>query len=177
MEDNSDLSPGAMTGYFERVDCVWVATRDHELCFRRFCDGFERTEAAGGVVVDSQDRVLMIFRRNRWDLPKGHVEPGESNSEASLREAEEETGLKGLQTGSHITDTWHFYDTYGRWEMKRTRWYEMRYDGKETPVPQQEEDITVARWMDGADLQKAGDSSYGTVRDVLVAAGRIRRSG
>ena len=29
----------------------------------------------------------------RWDLPKGHVDPGETNLEAALRELEEETGI------------------------------------------------------------------------------------
>ena len=30
---------------------------------------------------------------DRWDLPKGHVDPGESNLECALRELEEETGI------------------------------------------------------------------------------------
>lgn len=30
---------------------------------------------------------------NRWDLPKGHVDAGESNFECALRELEEETGI------------------------------------------------------------------------------------
>ncbi|MEL7161300.1 MAG: NUDIX domain-containing protein, partial [Bacteroidota bacterium] len=34
--------------------------------------------------------------RNRWDLPKGHVDPGETNLECALRELEEETGVKDL---------------------------------------------------------------------------------
>lgn len=30
---------------------------------------------------------------DRWDLPKGHVDPGETDMEAALRELEEETGF------------------------------------------------------------------------------------
>ncbi len=30
---------------------------------------------------------------NRWDLPKGHVDPGETNLECAYRELEEETGI------------------------------------------------------------------------------------
>ncbi|MCH2209804.1 MAG: NUDIX domain-containing protein [Fuerstiella sp.] len=30
---------------------------------------------------------------DRWDLPKGHVDPGESDLECALRELEEETGF------------------------------------------------------------------------------------
>ncbi len=31
--------------------------------------------------------------RDRWDLPKGHVDPGETDLECALRELEEETGF------------------------------------------------------------------------------------
>ncbi len=32
--------------------------------------------------------------KDRWDLPKGHVDPGESDLEAAFRELVEETGIK-----------------------------------------------------------------------------------
>ena len=31
---------------------------------------------------------------DRWDLPKGHVDPGESNKQCALRELKEETGIR-----------------------------------------------------------------------------------
>ena len=31
--------------------------------------------------------------KSRWDLPKGHVDPGETDLECALRELEEETGI------------------------------------------------------------------------------------
>lgn len=34
---------------------------------------------------------------NRWDLPKGHVDPGESDLECAFRELEEETGIEASQ--------------------------------------------------------------------------------
>jgi 8-oxo-dGTP pyrophosphatase MutT (NUDIX family) len=56
--------------------------------------------AAGGVLVDDEGRVLLIEREVRRDgdcrhevrLPKGHVEAGETDAEAALREVCEETG-------------------------------------------------------------------------------------
>jgi 8-oxo-dGTP pyrophosphatase MutT (NUDIX family) len=56
--------------------------------------------SAGGVVVDEAGRVLLIERevlrtgdcRHEVRLPKGHVEPGETDAEAAQREVCEETG-------------------------------------------------------------------------------------
>jgi 8-oxo-dGTP pyrophosphatase MutT (NUDIX family) len=36
---------------------------------------------------------LLMRHKDRWDLPKGHVDPGESEMECALRELKEETGI------------------------------------------------------------------------------------
>lgn len=55
-------------------------------------------QAAGGVVVDKNDHVLVLRRPSRSEvrLPKGHVEKGESHLEAALREVAEESGYLDL---------------------------------------------------------------------------------
>lgn len=42
---------------------------------------------------DPIESFLLMKHRTRWDLPKGHVDPGESDVECALRELEEETGI------------------------------------------------------------------------------------
>jgi 8-oxo-dGTP pyrophosphatase MutT (NUDIX family) len=68
-------------------------------------DRLRRVEetSAGGLVVDGSDaeaRAALIGRldrrgRLRWSLPKGHVEAGETNEDAAVREVAEETGITG----------------------------------------------------------------------------------
>lgn len=42
---------------------------------------------------DAKREFLLMRHRDRWDLPKGHCEQGESFLETALRETEEETGI------------------------------------------------------------------------------------
>jgi bis(5'-nucleosidyl)-tetraphosphatase len=37
---------------------------------------------------------LLMQHTNRWDLPKGHQDPGETLAATALRELEEETGIR-----------------------------------------------------------------------------------
>ncbi|HUG69698.1 MAG TPA: NUDIX domain-containing protein [Pirellulaceae bacterium] len=48
-----------------------------------------------GVVVFKREPLSFLLMRHptRWDLPKGHVDPGEHDLECALRELEEETGI------------------------------------------------------------------------------------
>jgi 8-oxo-dGTP diphosphatase len=52
--------------------------------------------AAAAVIFDSERRVLLVkenYAQRRWSLPGGAVEPGESDEQAVIREAAEETGV------------------------------------------------------------------------------------
>jgi 8-oxo-dGTP pyrophosphatase MutT (NUDIX family) len=57
--------------------------------------------AVTAVVTDDQGRLLLIHRtdNNRWALPGGGIEVGESVSQAVVREVREETGIDVKITG------------------------------------------------------------------------------
>ncbi len=55
---------------------------------------------AGGILLMTQHpprQFLLMRHRDRWDLPKGHSEPGESPLQTALRETHEETGITAQQ--------------------------------------------------------------------------------
>ena len=144
---------------------IAVITPDPDKTLSSLLAQFVTVEAAGGVVRDSGGRTLMIRCRGRWDLPKGHVESGETPARAALREVEEETGI-AVSLGEKIGCTLHCYDTYGRWEAKRTHWWTMT-PAAGTLAPQREEGITEAVWCDAAMLEENLSHSYSTIIDLF----------
>ena len=76
--------------------------------------------SAGGFVVSKTDSsmVALMARFNRggkleWCIPKGHLEPGESNEQAALREVFEETGLKAEIT-DYLGDVSYTFNQKGK---------------------------------------------------------------
>jgi 8-oxo-dGTP pyrophosphatase MutT (NUDIX family) len=85
--------------------------------------------AAGGVCIREDGLMIVGLRRGGWRLPKGRLEPGESDEAAAIRELGEETGraveiVAPIGVRRHLTRT----DTGAR-APKRTRFYLMRDRG------------------------------------------------
>ncbi|MCX8189764.1 MAG: NUDIX domain-containing protein [Candidatus Diapherotrites archaeon] len=60
----------------------------------------KKEKSAGAIVFfDSKPRVFLVlhYAKGHWDFPKGHVEKGESEQEAMLRELLEETGISDFE--------------------------------------------------------------------------------
>jgi len=57
-------------------------------------------EKSCGLVIFRDDNprlyLLLHYPAGHWDFPKGHVEPGESERDAAVREGQEETGLRNV---------------------------------------------------------------------------------
>ena len=146
---------------------VAVVTPLPELAFEALRAEFKCVEAAGGVVTNVAGDLLMIHLRGRWDLPKGHVESGESSREAALREVEEETGIRAEAVGDEpLVCTYHTYNTYGAWELKRTTWWAMHSEGGK-PKAQSEEGITSVEWCERATLRERLKTTYPTIKRLV----------
>ena len=113
--------------------------------------------------------MLAIFRRGKWDLPKGKVEKGEFYKQTALREVQEECGLSRIELGQRLPDTYHTYSENGKNILKRTVWYEMLLTGEEVPVPQTEEDITDFMWFDYQSVSEIMKNTYESLKDTIIA--------
>jgi 8-oxo-dGTP pyrophosphatase MutT (NUDIX family) len=129
-------------------------------------------EAAGGVVFTNSDEILLIFRRGKWDLPKGKVDPGETIMECALREVMEETGLQTLTLMNKIGSSFYCYRENGQAVFKQVQWFKMIAANNDNLVPQAEEDITELKWVSVNDLEPYLQNTYATIKDVLLLAQR-----
>lgn len=144
------------------VNLVVVCKRPLTKVLRYLLNTFEFRKAAGGVVSNAADERLMIFRNGRWDLPKGHVEKGETIRYAAVREVQEETGVRDVAADRCIAKTYHIYNMDGRWILKQTAWYDM-YSAAAALTPQTEEGIEKAVWVTKEQMYKNLATSYSSL--------------
>lgn len=155
----------------DEIEALQVIHEDLEMLWNDFKSCFTQINAGGGLVRNPQGELLFIFRRGKWDLPKGKADGKEKIMETALREVREECGIKALEAGQKITDTYHSYYIGEEPVLKKTTWFEMYHDGNENPSPQLEENITRVRWADSADLDFLIENTFPSILDVLAKAG------
>lgn len=108
-----------------------------------FKSNFKIEKAAGGLVYNDKEELLFIHRLDKWDLPKGHIEKGESKKEAAIREVEEECGISGLEIIEKLPISYHMFIRKGKMVLKITHWYRMYSVYKGGLVPQTNEGIDL----------------------------------
>ena len=114
-------------------------------------------EAAGGLVCNRNHHILLMFKRGKWDMPKGRIEENSAREESALREVQEETGLniKKLTIQAKLVSTWHTTRHNNVKYLKKTHWYLIDYDGNDDDTdPQVKEGIIECRWVHLSDLSE-----------------------
>lgn len=117
--------------------------------------------AAGGIVLDTEGRVLLVHRPryDDWTLPKGKLDAGEALSACALREVHEETGYR-CRLGEPAAAT-SYVDHQGR--RKQVRYWHMRVaDGAFEP----NDEVDACEWVEPA--AAAARLTYPHDREALV---------
>ena len=106
--------------------------------------------AAGGIVMNKNNEVLLIHRRGKWDLPKGKLDCGETIEDTAVREVSEEVGIpiKKLKVKNYIGPTTHVFIKNNGWQTKLTEWFLMKTNYKGEIKVDQEEGIDNYKWME-----------------------------
>jgi len=134
-----------------------------------FFKKFTIVKAGGGFVTNENSEVLMMFRRGKWDLPKGKLDKKETIDECAIRETEEETGLKNVELVAPLITTYHTYHEGTRFVLKETTWFRMKVSGEQKLIPQTTEQISKLEWVNKTALEKYLKNSFPSVIDVLKA--------
>ncbi len=120
--------------------------------------------AGGGLVYNTKNEILFIYRNKKWDLPKGKANKGEDIETTALREVEEETKVQGLEIVSFLQTTYHVLKRNNKYRLKETHWFEMKTDYDGELIPEREEGIKKAKWKNFEKTQKALKNSYANIK-------------
>lgn len=154
-----------------KIETLYLFHHDIERLRKDFRKCFISVPAAGGLVRNKNGKFLMIYRRGKWDLPKGKLEKKESIDAAALREVEEECGIHDINIVRPLLSTYHTYKYKKGLALKKTSWFEMLYTGNKTPKPQISEDIQKVKWVKAKNLEQYLEVSFPAIRDVFNSFG------
>ena len=136
-----------------------------------------REPTAGGVVYrrgkNGKTEILLIQdAKNRWTIPKGHIEDGEKADETAEREIGEETGLKEMKVESWLGKINFRYRRQNSLVLMTTQIYMVRALG-DTNDLQKEDWMNGIKWFDSTEaLDKIEYEDIGKL--ILLALKRIR---
>jgi 8-oxo-dGTP pyrophosphatase MutT (NUDIX family) len=149
----------------KKLVSITFAVDDYEFMVEFVKDQFKVVKASGGVV-RKQEKVLLIFRLGKWDLPKGKLKKKEESIKCAKREVEEECSIK-VDVKDKICSTWHAYVRKGKRILKRTDWYEMNCLDDSNMQPQLAEFIEDVKWMGYKDVMRSVKNSYASIQEVV----------
>ena len=114
-----------------------------------------REPTSGGIVFRRNDKgeieiLLIQDAKNRWTIPKGHIEEGESAQQTARREIGEEAGLQEVDMLGWLGKIHFRYRRVERLVLMTTQIYLVRARG-DTNAIQKEEWMNDIKWFSFAD--------------------------
>jgi 8-oxo-dGTP pyrophosphatase MutT (NUDIX family) len=151
----------------EKYKSIRLIDDNEEVLLKKFLRLLPNIVAGGGKVINSNGKILFIFRNGKWDLPKGKAEQKETIDQTALREVEEETGVKGLSITKPLEITYHIFKRNDQYFIKKTYWFEMFSDYIGDLKPQIKEGITKVKWVGPKKLKKVKKNIYANIEALI----------
>lgn len=151
-----------------KSELFYVLCSDPKAFLKQIKQSVKVIEAAGGLVKNENKSLLFIYRNDKWDLPKGKIEKGETIKEAAVREVEEECNIAIYKREEKICKTYHVYIYKNEVVLKKTHWFKMKARGQNKLKPQKEEGITDVRWFRPNDIDAILANTFPSILDVLA---------
>jgi 8-oxo-dGTP pyrophosphatase MutT (NUDIX family) len=145
-----------------------LTTDDAEFAFTDLSTHMVLIEAAGGIVFNDKNEVLLIKRLGKWDLPKGKIDGEEQPEEAAVREVTEECNVDELSIIKPLPSTYHVYKMHNFMFLKTTYWYAMNTTSSKQLKPQVEENITEVKWTSWSELNPDTLDTYISIKHLLI---------
>ena len=139
-----------------------------------------REPTSGGIVFrltpDGRDIEILLIEdsKNRWTIPKGHIEPGESAKETALREIGEEAGIHDVEAVCWLGKI-HFKYRRGESLVLMTTQIYLVHSLDKDEKPKKEKWMNGIKWFKFADAISAIE--YDDIEKLLLIAKKKIRSG
>ena len=147
---------------------VFLYHKDTNKLWKAFNKKFPVVLAAGGLVERVDNKLLFIFRNNKWDLPKGGVEKKELIIDAARREVIEETGVADIIVQNQLSETYHIFKKGKRFRLKKTYWFKMTTTFMGKTNPQTEEGIERTEWVPKDKIQDILNDAFENIRMIVL---------
>lgn len=112
----------------------------------------EEERSAGGVIFCGKQVLVLRNFRGEYVFPKGHIELGESQLEAALREVAEEAGLHPVVMAPLPDTAYRYRLADGSYREKRVFWFLM--EAKDQAIAVDDYEIKWGKWLPTGEAQK-----------------------
>ncbi len=162
--ESVDIHQFIVNMFQDKIKKAYLYHPDEKEIMKKLKGKIPVNKAGGGLVYNSEGKILFIYRNGKWDLPKGGIEKNEAIEDTAIREVEEETGVTGLTITEKLLKTYHIFFRNGKYRLKVTHWFQMKTDFAGTPLPQAEEGIEKVAWLSPEEIPVALKNSYENIK-------------
>ncbi|MCS4538339.1 MAG: NUDIX domain-containing protein [Thaumarchaeota archaeon] len=119
-------------------------------------------EPTVGALIINKDKLLLVkspkWKYQKWTVPGGHIEVGESAEQAIVREAKEETGLDVIPIKLLLVQEAVFSEEY--YKPMHYLFFDFLCKAKNDNVKLDNRELNEYRWFDKKEIHNADVESY-----------------